>query len=64
MKAHNKRKKLKHWTKPKWHYRNFFGTNFFILKTVSMKEKFKSGNLFFYILIVSSNARCLNGTYI
>lgn len=39
MRAWNKRKRPKHWTKPKWHKRIFIFKTFYILKTAFMKEK-------------------------
>lgn len=51
MKAWNKRKRAKHWTKPKWVCKKFFGKKFHVLKSVYTREKV----VFLGILIESKN---------
>ena len=57
MKAWNKRKRPKHWTKPKWVCKKVFGKKIYVLKSVYTRKKI----LFLGILMKS---KCLSTNFI
>ena len=55
MKAWNRRKRAKHWTKPKWVVKKFFSKKFYVLKSVYTREKIVFLDVFIKSKILNIN---------